>query len=267
MQLKLDAPPVVETVFSVQFVSLPKFTLAHAGWYWKKYLDASWTVVEQAAPIADQFERFDGEMWEQRIPFQLRPASAPDRLQIRREDDQRMIQLQATRFVYNWKKGSVPYASYDTLRPEFDQEFQRFSSFAMDAGLGTLDPNQWEITYVNHIPNGQIWNTPQDWPKIIRGFMIPQADGPGASLGGFDGEWHIILPAQRGRLHVSIHHARIGSAAGPEVLDLRLTARGPIDEQRGWTIDNGLSIGHRSIVDTFSSVTTEEAQLVWKRRK
>ncbi|OLB29539.1 MAG: hypothetical protein DMG41_37135 [Acidobacteria bacterium] len=46
---KFDAPPVVETVLSVQFSSLPGFATAHAGWFWKEYLEK---LTEDVPPLA-----------------------------------------------------------------------------------------------------------------------------------------------------------------------------------------------------------------------
>ena len=37
--IKFGAPPVVETALSVQFNPLAGFTTAHAGWFWKDYVE------------------------------------------------------------------------------------------------------------------------------------------------------------------------------------------------------------------------------------
>ena len=37
--LKLERPPLEETVFGVQFDILRSFTSGHYGWYWKTCLD------------------------------------------------------------------------------------------------------------------------------------------------------------------------------------------------------------------------------------
>src|SRR5579872_6141104 len=59
---KFDAPPVVETLISVQFNPLPNFTAAMTGWFWKSYLDdaglGKWTKTQEAPPLQDQFEQF-----------------------------------------------------------------------------------------------------------------------------------------------------------------------------------------------------------------
>ena len=49
---------IVELVLGVQFAPLLNFTNAHFGWFWKQYLDPSWTKAANAPPVPDQHERF-----------------------------------------------------------------------------------------------------------------------------------------------------------------------------------------------------------------
>src|SRR4051794_36994835 len=103
---ELERPPIVELVLGVQFAPLAQFTSGHLGWFWKKYLDEDWDRATDAAPIVDQFETFD-EQRRWRVPgveLRLEPASAPPRLQIGNRGRDRLIQVQPTRFHYNWQK-------------------------------------------------------------------------------------------------------------------------------------------------------------------
>jgi hypothetical protein len=58
---KYSKPPVIETVLGVQFEPLAKFRTAHAGCFWKSYLDNDWTKIEQVPRLDDHFERFGDE--------------------------------------------------------------------------------------------------------------------------------------------------------------------------------------------------------------
>src|SRR3989304_8583091 len=152
---KFDAPPVIETVLGVQFSRLPGFSTAHAGWFWKSYLKGPerWPKVVDAARLEDQTERFGEEVWVRPV-VRLTASGAAQRTQIIRADDERMIQIQDSRFILNWRKQSHDYPSYDVLVPEFRESFASFSRFVQDAGFGSLDLNQWEVTYLNHVPKG-----------------------------------------------------------------------------------------------------------------
>lgn len=263
-----EHPPLVETVLGVQFHRLTKFTNGHLGWYWKRYLAAEWSKAADAPALPDQFETFD-EQGRWSIPglqLILEPAAKPGRLQISNEASGRMIQAQATRFLYNWQKCDAVYPSYDKMRGEFDRLFADFCRFAKDAELGDVVPNQWELTYVDHIPRGALWDSPADWDKVFPGIFAPRWAIRGTRLESVGGEWHCEIEPRRGRLHIVLQHVRAGSASGPEVLQLQTTARGPVRKEPNWDLDAGLRLGHDVIINAFLEMTSQQAQVAWGRR-
>ena len=265
-----DAPPVIETVLSAQFSRLPSFTVAHAGSFWKTYLDATWTSVQEATRLPDVFERFGGDRSWRQHEFRLVPAGTePMRLQILREDQERMVQVQDSRFIQNWRKRDHGYPSYRKLVPEFRESFERFERFARDAKLGPIEINQWEVTYVNVISRGELWQTPQDWNSIFPWFISPVVGLREIDvLDGFPGgEWSFTLFDQVGRLFVSLAQVKVGSADGPEVLTFQLTARGPIQSDRGIDLYKGFDLAHEAIVRAFTAMTSKKAHDFWKRKQ
>ena len=271
---KFDSPPVVETVLSVQFPPLSNFTNAHAGWFWKNYLDSDWDSIKQAPRIEDQFEQFgDERKWRPTSGFKLFTDTVPERHQIVRSDKARMIQIQDSRFIYNWKKFSGGYPSYEILLPEFKDLFERYRQFVRDSQNPELEVNQWEVTYVNHFLRGELWNTPEDWQNIFPWFATPAIGELSPSLAalrqkadGFQGDWHLTIGENLGRLHVSIKHVRLVSENSPEAIALQLTARGPVLPEEGKDLYRGFDIGHCSIVESFRAMTSESAHSVWKIR-
>ena len=263
---EFDAPPVVETAMGVQFEQLPGLSYAHVGWYWRDHLGEDWTTVKHAGRLNDQFERFGPEkQWT--VPgIKLQPGTESDRIQIARKGDDRLIQVQDTRFVYNWRKGTKEYPSYRKLLPEFQQRFGEFAGFIGNEKLGELSLNQWELTYVNHIPKGPLWETVADWPKLFPGLYVPAQGVPGQQLEGLSGEWRMVLGEEEGRLHVSIQHGRVGSAEGPEAVIFQQTARGPIRKQESADPRIGFEVGHKAIVQSFVAMTSEAAHEHWHRR-
>lgn len=265
---QFDAPPVIEVVLGVQFAVMPEYSTAHAGWFWKSQLPVDWCTVREAPRLDDAFERFGDEIRWAPEGIRLRAATEPDRVQLVRVDEQRMIQIQNSRFVYNWKKsGESPYPSYRVLRPEFDDVWERYRHFAQGASLGEPKLNQWEVVYVNHLAKGNLWNEVADWHRIIPR-LLPPFDGN--EFSNFEAmgsnEWRYVLPEQRGRLHVLLKHARLRDG-GPEMMVLQLIARGAIDADRGWSLESGLDLGHDAIVTSFAGMTSDEAQLHWGRRE
>ena len=265
---KFDSPPVIETALSVQFARLSSFATATAGWFWKSYLAKlggalDWSKASDAPRLEDRFERFgENEGWG--TPGFRMGTVESHRTQIIRADEERMIQVQDSRFVLNWRKGKGIYPSYTTLLEEFWTPYHAFEQFAKDAGLGAVEPNQWEITYVNHILQGDMWDSPRDWAKIFPSVSFPKSTS-GVSGETLNADWRYALSAERGRLYASLRHIKI-APSNAKALQLQLTARGPVDLEKGWSIVEGFELGHGSIVTTFAAMTSEEAHKRWQRR-
>lgn len=268
---KFASPPVVEAVLSAQFARLPRFSNAHAGWFWKGYLGPEWPEAKEVPRLSDQFERFGEERRFKGPDAGISIATSPvaQRLQITNSSGDRMIQVQDSRFVYNWqrKPGSdSPYPSYESLLPEFHSNFRPFEKFAAELGSDSLDLNQWEVTYVNDLRKGNLWDSPGDWVNIFPDFHWLHAE-PQARPDGFRGEWQFVIGGNQGRLYVSLTHARIGGESGPETLLLQLTARGPINAREGIGLDKGFETGHEAIVRSFTAMTSTACHNHWERKQ
>lgn len=265
--LSFENPPVIETVISVQFRPIAGFTSGHFGWFWKQSLAPSWVKTVEAPCLPDQFERFgEQQILTPQAMFRFLDPNQPNRLQIVTSEDDRVVQLQNSRFIYNWRKRGAVYPRFKELCPEFLNKFGAFQGFLERAGLEPPSLNQWEITYINHINKGDLWQTTSDWSEILPGvFPIPR----GADEVRFESvavQWHFEITPERGRLHVSAEHGR--SHEGGEVLVLQLTARGPVEpDDPSRSLDAGLNLGHCSLVRTFARIASQKALDHWGIRK
>lgn len=117
-----------------------------------------------------------------------------------------MIQVQNSRFIYNWRKLDGHYPSYNNTKPEFEGALRQFLDFLDEAKLGTMSLNQWEITYINHIPKGPLWGSPEEWHRIVPEILLPisQRDVALTRFENVTGEWHHEIVPQLGRLHVAL---------------------------------------------------------------
>ena len=187
-------------------------------------------------------------------------------MQIRNADPSKMIQVQNDRFHYNWLgHAGGDYPRYKNVRPEFQARFDDFERFVAAESLGTVDLNQWEVTYVNHLPKGSVWNDPRDWARLFRQVEVMPATVADAELESLEGNWHYEIVPRRGRLHVRIQHARARDDGGNELLVLTLTARGPVELATGETVslEEGLNLGHETIVRAFCDLTSDAAHDYW----
>ena len=257
-------PPVVETVVGIQFEPLSRFSTAHLGAFWKA-LGAEWPHVSDAPPLEPQFEQFGESVNWGKLEVQLRVMKTPSaRLQIRSAAGDRMIQVQNGRFHLNWLgHGGDEYPRYARIRDEFVDRFRQFREFVRREGLGDLQPNQWEVTYVNHMPRGTVWNGPEDWTFFLPLGQVTRT-AAGAPLESFGGEWHFLIPPNAGRLHVQWRHGRQSGSPELELIVLTLTARGPIQqaEDESQSIA-GLDLGRETIVRSFQAFTSTDANRYW----
>ena len=256
---------------SLQFEPLRTLGNAYLGAFWAS-LGPDWPDVSDAVVLPQESERFgDDQVWEPlgSLKLKLIQDKHPIRIQARNQAGDRMIQIQNGRLLYNWIKGpSGEYPRYKRLKADFAEIAGGFRRFLSDKNLGDLIANQWEVTYVNHLPKGTVWETPSDWPALFTPIAQLRPDFGFIELESFSGERHYRIPDQRGRLHVQLQHARVGDAPKlEEVIILKLTARGPIsaaDAMSSEAFDAGLDLGHDVIVRSFQRLTSEAARQYWK---
>ena len=265
---KFDAPPVVETVLSIQFEPLPRFTGAMAGRFWQSHLmggDNDWPASAEVPALPDVRERFGDDVQWKPLGVQIGSYEGrSQRTQIMRADDQRMVQIQDSRLILNWKKGQADYPSYEVLYPEFLSLFEGFKAFSSDSGFDDLSLNQWEVTYVNHILKGDLWNSPYDWGGIAANLAIPKVDRSIARSESGTLQWKFIIGENLGRLHVSSRHVKV-APGDEEAIRLELTARGSINDAEDRDIKGCFDLGHETIVRFFTAITSDTAHKVWKR--
>ena len=158
-------PPVVELVIGAQFAPLDKLTAGHFGALWDAVGRSEWVTPSDAQEIEPQHETFESLPWAP-ISMQLRLTSArgPGRLFLANTANDRLLQIQRTRFHMNWRKRESEYPSYKKLIAEFLETFDRFVLAVNGLGLGQVQLDQWEITYIDAFPKGEYWETPADWP-------------------------------------------------------------------------------------------------------
>src|SRR5262249_49813023 len=153
------------------------------------------------------------------------------------------IQFQPNRFVYNWQRRGAGYPSFRRVFEAFERYFGRFETLVKDRKLGSVLPNQWEVTYVDRVPPGELWRHPGEWHKVIPGLISPTPPGAGA-LDGVNGEWHFNLPDQRGRVHIAVGQGVPDKPGGEPALVMRTTVRGPVGDAPAGDWREGLELGH-----------------------
>jgi hypothetical protein len=125
--------------------------------------------------------------------------------------------------------------------------------------------NQWELTYIDAFVQGEHWQTPGDWFKILPDMFgtMPEGLNAGMDLELRSSQWTLVLPPKRGRLHVSAQAGRWAGSQKTSLL-LQMTARGPVGKEGTFTLRNGLDLGHDAAKHLFLGMIPQSIQDSWE---
>ncbi len=270
-------PPLVEVAMSVQFDPPNGLNLAHLGAFWLEHKTLL-PRVQAVQPISAKGESFGGKgQW---LPPSLQFAitNEPDcRLQMTSDDEQWMYQIQRDRMVVNWRKRGEQYPRYNQTWGRFLEAWNVWIHLLRKLALDPPRPRLWELSYVNRIPKADLWNTPNDWPRIFPGLWGGSfCDMTGVELRGLRGQWVWESSRPPARLYLEPSPGRSNDQPPQDVLLLSLTARGPIEltATEGTAIvrtefdmiEAGMGCGHAFIVTAFDSISSEAAKTKWGRQ-
>lgn len=271
-------PPVIEVVASVQFDPLPNLTVAHLGLLWQRFRDR-FPKVEQKPPIAPVVERLGTRVpLGGQIQFQIGDDAGVPRLWFVNPDGDELIQVQADRFIRNWRAVSHvdrPYPRYEhCIRPRFLEDYQIFQRF-MSEELGVaIQPAQCELTYINHITPNEHWNAHRDLAAVFKGWNAEYSKSVDLPVESIHQRVVHLLHDDAGeflgRLHVTLQSAFKNIKQPTEVEQpifvLTLIARGRPTKEGEEGLLGFLDKGHSMIVTAFDSMTTSQMHQVWEKR-
>ncbi len=250
---------------AIQFDALAELRQAHIGLLWSE-LRSAYPIIEDRPAVEPVFEALEEAI---RPAFRLEiSTSAPVlRAIFLSEDKQRLIQVQADRFVHNWRSVGDPYPHYEELAAQYDERFRAFADFVEREQIGVIRPAQVELTYVNEIEAAQMGD-------FLRPVGSLSVDAPGVGPQPVDarcGARFLVADdaddaGPIGALHVAADLARPGSSeGGPLAWQLRLTFRAPVADGAIATARHRLARGRSAIVETFTRLTTPDMHKRWER--
>ncbi len=260
-----DQPPITEVACSVLFPSLEGLLSAHIGLIWQRF-QPEYPACDDVVPIVPKVEIFDDHKFEPQLKLSNIPPLP--RVWFISQDGTKIIQIQRDRFIHNWRKASPEseYPRYDSLIRAFQAYLSNFDDFLTEAELGRVQPLQYELTYVNHIPKGQGWLTFEEignvFPDIGWQVGSPRFLSHPQSL-----SWATVfeLPDELGRLYTSVKPAILDD--GTSTLMFDLTVRGIGSYTSREMLQSWFDIAHEWIVRAFADLTHQEMQTkIWSRR-
>ena len=242
------SPPINEIVCCISFDPITNLRTGHFGLLWQKFRpDFSKTEDHNLlGPVST-------EDLNNRGTFPL------PRIWLVHQDDNEVIQVQRNSFLHNWRKRRFDdeYPGYKTVIANFEKYLYHFQEFLDEEKLGNLMPNQYEMTYVDHILENEGWETINNLEKIFPN-LVSLKDRIILSVDIREINWQTVfgLPDDSGQLQLLIRNARRLSD-NRHLLRIEFTAQSnePYEPMRDW-----FDSAHEVILELFTSLISEEIQ-------
>jgi hypothetical protein len=144
----------------------------------------------------------------------------------------------------------------------------KFQSFLYENGLGVIEPLQYEMTYVNHISQGDGWIKMDEIGNVFPDFcfrlnerrFLPEPEG-------INWRTTFVLPNKVGRLHVTIRNGILRDKNIP-VLMIELTVRGIGNDKSMEGMWPWFDLAREWIVRGFADLGSDQVQKdVWRRKE
>jgi len=250
-------PPVNEVVCGLQFQPIDKLHIPYIGLLWNKFR-RDYPRIETAQPIA----MHKGEI----IADRATGLPLPRIWFINSADDQ-LIQFQFDRFYFNWRRrGERDYPRYSYVIESFEQALNTFQNFLNEFALGELKIVEFNLAYINHIPQGQGWNIISETNNIFLDFIWKQ--GPRRFLpnpSNIAWEAEFPMPEDKGNLRAVLKKGVRTSNKTP-VLILELRTNGPSKSNSRAELRKWFDSAHEMIVLGFTDMTNPDIQKsLWER--
>jgi uncharacterized protein (TIGR04255 family) len=256
-------PPVFETILGLQFERIRGFRSNHYGSYWHQYLKPNgFGKVTDETALPTFVEQFDVPKLDLIKATEARETSEV-RMKARNQDGTRTVQLQPDKLYLSWNRLTSQTPRYSVVKTEFEALVNDLNKFAEVENLGPLQPNLWEIHYINQIRSGTLWQEPKDWHQVLPMlFPLETASISGLRQASFSGEWHFEIEPKKGRVHVKVAKMVTNQSTEP-ILYFSLLARGEIGPTGSPDFKEGMDLGHEACMKLFHGLTSEAAHQEW----
>jgi len=248
-------PPIDEVVSGMRFLIPSDLRITHIGLLWNKFRK-DYPRTQHALPIA---------MTKGEIPLESVTGLPLPRVWFINEKDDQLIQFQSDRFYYNWRRRKDEYPRYQHVIKNFEHVLNTVMDFFSEFALGPFKPLEYELTYINHIPQGQGWDSVKDLKGVFRDFNLNATahrflQDPSAV------SWQSAfeLPENKGRLNVGLRMATRTTDKVP-LLVLELRTIGIGESSTGGAFREWFDLAHEWIVRGFTDLTTPSIQKIWER--
>jgi len=253
MKVRFKNPPINELVIGAYFDS-PALRSEHVGLLWSRLRD-DFPNVEQRVPLGalGMVQDAIGTIGSGELPM-------PRFWFVSKEGDN-LIQVQRNAFLFNWRKRESEYPRFsEHLKSSFDKYYDVLEAFAReDTSVGEIKIRRCELTYVDLIRPCEYWRGPEDTPKLIPSFALPDFGSLHGAASALDCSY-CLEPVSGLQLHVAIRTGEANGDTGLPVLVLEFRAFGDMGGVVKSDADAWYEQAHDAIVTCFLNMTSKEIQ-------
>ena len=252
--LSFKNPPIVEKLMGVEFAPLEQWGIPLFGLFWQEIRE-QYPVYQVHPPIVP------------RASVPLIDFNAV-RCLFFHESETKLIQVQNSRFVYNWQKPATyeAYPHHKAIRQEFKDRWLQFIQFLESNGIDKPTVGQCEITYIDHFVRGREWQDLSELPNLINGWS-------GISSDFLPTEPDLILiqtaysmPDGKGKLILQLQPVT-RTEDEKEVLQLQITAIGKPASSEIEDLLTWFDFGREWAVQSFLALTSEKMHEFWGKEE
>lgn len=247
-----ENPPLIEVVCGIRFEPIEALKLPHLGFFWKDIRN-KFPTCEYANPLH---------------PATINQATnLPNpRIWLVSQKREHLIQLESNKFFFNWRKESLSleYPHFDQVKERFLGYFEMFKNFLNKENLGIVKPLSYELTYINHIQEGDGWNEltglnpiflDLQWRNIKDRFLSQPT--------GFNLTYLFSDPKHEGSLSVKVQSG-LNKKENKKLIVFELSMTGNEEEK---DMEKWFSDAHEFILNSFEDLTDEEIRKsVWRKK-
>lgn len=240
----LKNPPLNEVVFGIQFKG-GILTSKRIHDIYNKCFAEDYPEIKEEDKLPSIVEQVNGRN------VQLL-NSRESRKQFIHKDDDKVIQIQPDKLLFNWRKGLNlrEYPHFESTYKQFLDnilENEEFSNY-----LGHI--NQYELTYFDHIESYSFKEGLYDVSSIFNWFNIK------SNPRNIDFSFSLYNNAVNGNISVNIKSA-IRRQDNKPIIVFETTVRGYVEKM---TINNWFMNARKLIVDLFFDSISEKTIRLWK---
>jgi uncharacterized protein (TIGR04255 family) len=253
--IKFENPPINEIVCGIRFNPIEQLQSGHFGILWQKFRHDFPKTEDHdlIAPISQEdFENFD------KLPLR--------RVWFIHRNENELVQVQRNRFLYNWRerKEGNEYPGYEKVINNFVRYLSLFQEFLVEENLGNIATKEYELTYIDLIPQGQGWENLGNLEKVFPNLLSLTGQGiPSTNVRVINWQTILDLPNGLGQLSIAIRSGQRKTNNQPLLLiQTRALSKGQSESMQAW-----FDAAHTTITELFLNLVSSEIQKKFWGRK